>query len=181
MMYSTPAGFAIVVFVLFAGPSAGLAQQAPVMARVASHSSGPSLAETLTFIRQTLDQYGTMTNAGGGVVDSFKLSMATGCTITIVQDAKGPMGEGVIANTIDLSTIDPRSISASGQAPTGAFLVTLSTTNNAPAIVETSPYTSSISHVARAGLLLGAQATAAQLAKAFSRAVTLCGGKPSAF
>ena len=195
---------AVAALALLVMPLAAAAQQKSTGAQAPSAKSEPSLVDTLTFIRQTLESYGTLVYpqvAGPFQNITNKLSStAAPCNIKIDLDwfvspqaDKPPERTQGEVYEIALASIDPQRVATNEvKLSVGGYLVTLTTTNNAPVIQDRIVFFQRRSDgqslegqvSKRAHADIGITATpedASRLANAFSHAVVLCGGKPSAF
>lgn len=158
-----------------------------------SSGSGPSLDETLFFIQSTLesDSGSTTTFTNNSRVARNRSSLVrrgTGCTVvattTTTWNPK-EVADQVFSYTIDLALIDPASVSATAMRSAfenmmvDGFQVQLTTTNNTLSVERSD--NGQLSKASAFVVELSDQQAAQRVAKAFSHAVTLCGGKPSSF
>jgi len=153
-------------------------QQTAGPAQTASATSnGPSLDDTLTFIRKALDQYGRdYSREPFQETITYKVSSVNGCVVMFtVSDFITPDGESTTPSAlssttparIDLSAIDPGSGKVTG--PLGgwsSYRVLFNGTDAVESVLD---------------IPVSRQDMANRLIKAFSHTATLCGGKPSAF
>jgi hypothetical protein len=179
---------------LFAQLPGGTSDLSPARSKAAARSSGPNLNETLTFIRQTLESYGkvvsTNTSTNRNFVWTPSLSADDRCKVEIIIDVQTDDGTARHTYRIDLSTIDPEAVNVSSSPENDVILyaVNLSTTNNARAILWTYRQTAPSDKIwnsdlpePKIAISISDKGIADRLAKAFSHAATLCGGKASVF
>jgi hypothetical protein len=168
-------------------------------------TSGPSLAETLDFIRDALASYGStqsfFTPPNGGnhqLARGFSNTVASAesCNLTIrgqVDWYKASGGSTTVGNTtsFNLADIDPASVSLKHPSSdssefgtssyTGVYLQ-WSTTGLSKSIVRHYwPNNTQEDQLSEESIGISDEATAMRVAKALVHAIELCGGKKSAF
>jgi hypothetical protein len=163
--------------------------------------AGPTLKETLAFIRDTLTDHGYSRSAnksfGFSMFFITKLDMSTseGCDVELTERTTSTTNwttgktdvesSPPVIFTVPLAHLDPTSALAANDVPiasgwtaNGAH-VTVRTFNNQRIIRQVKDGVTTFSSEYEIGLSDLEQAT--RLAKAVAHAVDLCGGKPSAF
>ena len=197
---------AVATLALLVMPLTAAAQQKSTGGQAPSASSEPTLADTLSYIRQTLESYGRIDWTGlpegfHGYI-TFKLSSgAPGCNIDVSLDSfsspqkwQAPVRLEGDVYEMNLASIDPQTVATNEyESSIRGYMVHLTTTNNSPAILKRivffapnisgSSAEGQISHQGDVaiGVTTPTSDGASRLAKAYTHAVVLCGGKSSPF
>jgi hypothetical protein len=175
----------------------------PVILKAQHHApapnTGPSMEETLAFIRDALSNSGTVRSMWSSrdgqtqrvaTVGTVALDAVDGCKLAFKQTFQFvPQPMTVSRLSVDLSDLDPMSANVSapqtysdqnGTITYPYVIVTIASRNFAKVVTFVAANGSSQS-MSNLSLAVDTQGIGVRLANAFTHAIQLCGGKKSAF
>jgi len=159
-------------------------------------SKSPSMQETLSFIMDTLNSYGTSSLTGDATERrSYTLESLGGCRVTLTDHIRSYSKDGstfsdsITEQSFDLSSIDPNTIGKTGveRGFNGGedYPIVFGTRNSSRSIETRSNGNVGrewrTNEEATGEFVVAADSVATSLVKALRHAVILCGGRASLF